>query len=236
MPSSNEACVRVRLEGSVPGAIQMLILPWATRPSRRSRDLEASRGRTELESSSSLPRLFLSSTREAMRFAEASNSGCRMRSTARSFPAFWLVCRAGNLLTAAAITCSRRPAVQDGVREDLQAGVVKAVAALGPVMRRDASNRTTNARFAEALTLVYRILFLLFAESRALAPLQHPRSGPSYALTPICRDAGWAPTGISACGTDSRRSLGCHGRDAIPPISWLSHSMAGCSREPRFPH
>ncbi len=41
--------------------------------------------------------------------------------------------------------------------------------------------------------------------------------------------------GTSACGTDWRRSLDCHGRDAIPPIWWLSHSMAGCSREPRLP-
>ena len=43
--------------------------------------------------------------------------------------------------------------------------------------------------FSEALTIVYRVLFLLFAESRALVPQQHPRYGPGYSVTSLCRDA-----------------------------------------------
>jgi hypothetical protein len=56
----------------------------ATRPSR-SRDLEAAGGALSNWSVVVAPRLFLSSTREAMRFAEARTSGCRMRSTGAAF-------------------------------------------------------------------------------------------------------------------------------------------------------
>src|SRR5687768_5747577 len=33
-------CVRVTLVGGAPGAIQLIVLPWATRPSRRLRDFD----------------------------------------------------------------------------------------------------------------------------------------------------------------------------------------------------
>ena len=43
--------------------------------------------------------------------------------------------------------------------------------------------------FDEALTLVYRVLFLLFAESRELVPSRHPIYARGYALGSLCRDA-----------------------------------------------
>ena len=168
----------------------MLILPWATRPSQRSRDLEAAGGGLSNWSVVVAPPFISVVDARGHAFRRSADFRLPDAIDKRSFPAFWLVCHAGNLLTTGGRhLLAEASRFQDGVREDLQVGVVKALAALGPVMRRDASNRTADARFAEALTLVYRILFLLFAESRALAPLQHPQYGPSYTLTPMCRDA-----------------------------------------------
>ena len=75
---------------------------------------------------------------------------------------------------------------QAGVRNDLQHGVVAALSALGPVLARRSSDRT---RFDEALTIVYRILFLLFAESRDLVPHRHPVYAGAYSVGLLCREA-----------------------------------------------
>ena len=69
----------------------------------------------------------------------------------------------------------------------LQAGVVEALHALGRVLRT--GGRRTPTAFDEALTLVYRVLFLLFAESRALVPVHHPIYREMYTLTALCEDA-----------------------------------------------
>ncbi len=104
---------------------------------------------------------------------------------------------------------------QDAVRADLRTGVVSALAAIGPVLPgRDA------ARFGEALTLIYRVLFLLFAESRDLVPSRHPAYGPAYALGSLCRDASRDPggadglwDGLAAITRLSR--TGCESADLI---------------------
>lgn len=69
----------------------------------------------------------------------------------------------------------------------LQAGVVEALHALTRVLRRRAPVAPT--AFDESLTLVYRVLFLLFAESRALVPVHHPIYRDTYTLTSLCEDA-----------------------------------------------
>lgn len=69
----------------------------------------------------------------------------------------------------------------------LQAGVVEALHALTRVLRRRAN--ITPTAFDESLTLVYRILFLLFAESRALVPVHHQIYRQTYTLTSLCEDA-----------------------------------------------
>lgn len=69
----------------------------------------------------------------------------------------------------------------------LQAGVVEALHALTRVLRR--RGHETPTAFDESLTLVYRILFLLFAESRALVPVHHPLYRQTYTLTSLCQDA-----------------------------------------------
>lgn len=69
---------------------------------------------------------------------------------------------------------------------DLQHGVVEALHALTRVLHR---RRSAPTAFDEALTLVYRVLFLLFAESRALVPVHHPIYREAYTLTALCADA-----------------------------------------------
>ena len=67
--------------------------------------------------------------------------------------------------------------------------------------------------FEQALTIVYRILFLLFAEARALVPLWHPVYRESYSLEAL-RDIAERP----------RRAPGLW--DALRAIARLAH--AGC--------
>jgi hypothetical protein len=74
---------------------------------------------------------------------------------------------------------------QDRVRGDLQHGVVRALQALTHVV--DA--RAPTSQFDEGLTLVFRILFLLFAESRDLVPCHDPIYEGAYAVGALCRNA-----------------------------------------------
>lgn len=68
---------------------------------------------------------------------------------------------------------------QARVRSDLQHGVITALSAFTGLMTRD----------DEALTLVYRILFLLYAESRDLVPRHHPIYREAYTLSSLCDSA-----------------------------------------------
>ncbi len=81
------------------------------------------------------------------------------------------------------------------VHAGLQAGVREALDALTGVLRRGPDDAPR--AFDEALTLVYRILFLLYAESRALVPMHHPLYRASYSLASLCEQAGeHRPTGL----------------------------------------
>jgi hypothetical protein len=75
---------------------------------------------------------------------------------------------------------------QDRVRSDLQLGVVDALTALTPIIRRASQTREQRA-FDEALTILYRVLFLLFAESRDLVPCRHPIYREAYAVGTLCQ-------------------------------------------------
>lgn len=66
------------------------------------------------------------------------------------------------------------------VRADLQHGVMDALADF---------TRVLSGRRDEALTLVYRMLFLLFAESRDLVPHHHPLYRQAYTLSSLCHEA-----------------------------------------------
>lgn len=77
---------------------------------------------------------------------------------------------------------------QDCVRRDLHAGVESALASIGEALA-DAGRRGGSDTRDESLTVVYRILFLLFAESRDIVP--HARSiyARAYAMSVLCRAA-----------------------------------------------
>ena len=171
----------VRLEGA-PCSLRLVLLPWASRPSRLWRGLRSS---VEHNWCLVVAPPFVSvvhpgghSMRRSVdfRLPDALDP--------RSFPAFLTACRAGPDLDALVQDASR---FQDTVRGDLQAGVLQALSAIQPVL--SSHSRGAGDAFSEALTIVYRVLFLLFAESRALVPQEHPRYGPAYSVSSLCRDA-----------------------------------------------
>lgn len=89
-------------------------------------------------------------------------------------------------------------------------GVLEALGALGTAMaaartRRRPPVERMQQTFDQALTIVYRLLFLLFAEARALVPTWHQVYREAYRSMP-CASA--APGGQTrpACGRHCRRS------------------------------
>ena len=102
-----------------------------------------------------------------------------------------------------------------GVCRSLKVGVLAAStdvlsALTGPTPRTAVS---LDDAFEQALTIVYRILFLLFAEARALVPVWHPVYRESYSLD-----------GLRAAAERPHGALGLW--DALRAISRLAH--AGC--------
>jgi len=77
---------------------------------------------------------------------------------------------------------------QARVRADLQHGVMTALTTFTRLLAQTARGRTRPPA-DEALTLIYRILFLLFAESRDLVPRHHPVYRESYTLSSLCAEA-----------------------------------------------
>ena len=73
-----------------------------------------------------------------------------------------------------------------GVRAALQTGVERAALTLTAALSRGSRRRTDPGRvqlmFGEALTIVYRILFLQFAEARGLVPVWHPTYRRAYTV------------------------------------------------------
>jgi hypothetical protein len=67
----------------------------------------------------------------------------------------------------------------------LHSGVERALASLAPALRRTA--RCPPARLHEqSLTVLYRVLFLLFAEARGVVPTWHPIYRDSYSVEHLC--------------------------------------------------
>lgn len=130
----------------------------------------------------------------------------------RTFEAFLTVMKARSLHDL--VIASDRHA--GGVCRSLKAGVLAAstdvLSALsGPKLR---TAEQLDDAFEQALTIVYRIVFLLFAEARALVPVWHPVYRDSYSLDAL-RAAAERPHG----------ALGLW--DALRAIARLAH--AGCS-------
>ncbi len=211
----------------------LTIRPWASRPSTVWRSVVSSADDIEADWGFVLAPPFLSlvdtrghTIRRALDFAfpEVLDP--------RSFPVFWTLMRATAFDAAASggpMRSTSRPAValspidrhvhdaasfEDRVRSDLQQGVVAAMGALVRALERRGPE--ADRRFGEALTIVYRILFLLFAESRDLVPRHHPTFSESYTVGSLCREAH-----------DS--SVACGLWDAMAAITRMARS--GCRAE-----
>jgi hypothetical protein len=186
------ACeVHLQTPNGVP--VELLVLPWASQPSSVWRRAVTAGRDSGASWCFALAPPFLSLI---------SINGCAMRrSVDFSFPAalaedelrrFLLLTRAEAFEASAGATSALGVFIdsarqfQEAVRTDLQAGVRDALAILTPILRSSAASREP---FDEALTMLYRVLFLLFAESRDLVPHQHPIYRQAYALGTLCRHA-----------------------------------------------
>ena len=105
---------------------------------------------------------------------------------ADSFDRFWALTRAATFQRASAEAAApieqlvaRAERFQDSVREDLQRGVAHSLTILDDVLPPG----------DEPLAIIYRVLFLLFAESRDLLPWRHPLYGPAYSIGTMCEAA-----------------------------------------------
>src|SRR5262245_27695692 len=219
----DRARVTVRLTTRRGSRVGLIVLPWAARPSRLWRRLAADARTIGADWCLlvALPFISLVDTR-----GHAVRRGLDFVLPdilhERGFPAFWLLCQAGvfdagtlerTSVTPIDLLVSRGAEFQDEVRQDLRSGVVDAIGAIGPVVGRNRSAASCE-RFGEALALIYRVLFLLFAESRDLVPRRHRAYGPAYALSSLCRDA--------IRGSDEANGLW----DSLAAITRLSRS--GC--------
>ena len=138
-----------------------------------------------------------------------------------SFAALWGLLRRESFdpppLIERVSVASSRHAV--GVCRSLRVGVLDAIGALlsgfaGALARKvDLSPPELDGLHEQALTVVYRVLFLLFAESRGLVPLWHPVYRKSYSIEAL-RDLAEVPG----------RTRGLW--EALQAISRLAHS--GC--------
>jgi hypothetical protein len=136
-----------------------------------------------------------------------------MADDAQAAAAFTLVARALRGSFDALIRDSDEHGV--AVCRSLKSGVL---AASGDVLsalvrpRHASTSAGLHTALEQALTIVYRILFLLFAESRGLMPLWHPVYRESYAVETL----------VSMAGRGRSRGLW----DALRAIARLAH--AGC--------
>ena len=134
----------------------------------------------------------------------------------RAFAAFWSVMRSLPSAFPAMVAASERHASR--VCRSLKDGVLSAStdvlgALVGANIRR--AHAPLADSFEQALTIVYRMLFLLFAEARGLVPVWHPVYRESYSLEAV-RTLAERATASKASGL----------WDTLQAIARLAH--AGC--------
>ena len=137
----------------------------------------------------------------------------------RTFAALWTTLQAAMFAAphaAAAPPLDRLVANADafasGVCRSLRDGVLSASADVLTAMLTRRRSPDTRVAFEQALTVVYRMLFLLFAESRGLVPMWHPVYKTSYSIEAL------------RLAAERERVAGLW--DAVRAISRLAH--AGC--------
>ena len=216
-----EACLQSPPGGAVVG---LVVLPWAASPSMLWRDLVTVAGRFGADWGLLVAPPFVS-------VVEARAAAVR-RSVDFTFPdvlapesflPFWALTHASAFETPSRRLedlLQRAASFQDRVRNDLQQGVVLALRSIGSAVTPVGRQSAPGASFDEALTLVYRLLFLLFVESRQLVPRDHPIYAAAYAVTTLCRTAlqdAARPTGMweSVAAITRLSRMGCRADDLI---------------------
>src|SRR5262245_28131562 len=129
---------------------------------------------------------------------------------------FWNVMRCGAMeLRPPFLDVAARASARHGVAvcKALGNGVLDALALLLAALRERRSASSRQLLFDQSLTVLYRVLFLLFAEARSLVPIWHPIYRDQYTIGAIV-----------ATLLAGRRYRGIW--DAILAISRLAH--AGC--------
>ena len=140
----------------------------------------------------------------------------------RTFAAFWAVVRLLNSEAASELHALVAASEQHSgaICKSLRTGVMAASADILSALVANTPKRkaiTAAGAFEQALTIVYRILFLLFAEARGLAPLWHPVYRDSYsisALSAAIAGGGVTPGVWEALAATSRLAhAGCRAGD-----------------------
>lgn len=187
----------LRTPGGV--TVALIVHPWATRPSTATRDVHVQADRTGAAWCFVLAPPFLSlvaarghATRRSIDFAlphvvnRPSLEAFLAIAHSAAFDLAGMRDDAGS--SRLDVLIAKSQAYQDRVRRDLQHGVAAAIASLAGVCDGAGRSSGSDAR-DDALTIVYRVLFLLFAESRECVPRQHAIYARAYAMSRLCLDA-----------------------------------------------
>jgi hypothetical protein len=219
-----DSAMAATLRGST-GVVTLLVAPWGSRldPLWRTAVSEAMRRSSTwcLLFNGTHLRIVDATRLFARRYAEFDLE--QAIDDGRAFGALWTLAHAGALAGDAGAAGSLRALVDgsdryaSGVCRALQQNVLAAatevLAALAAGRRPPHSAAGLDDAFEQALTIVYRLVFLLFAEARALVPVWHPVYRESYSL--------------DALRTLVEGTRGAEGIwDALRAITRLAH--AGC--------
>jgi hypothetical protein len=178
-------------------------------------------------------------TGQALRLVDASRTWARRAldftfaealADERSATILAVLCRADTLAAAARPETSLTRLVERSdahglaVCASLGDGVLEALTALVNALndRRGRQGRSSTrppASFEQALTIVYRLLFLLFAEARALVPTWHQLYRDAYSVGALCRRSVRTPDAAGLWATLQAISrlahAGCHAGDLV---------------------
>jgi methylase of polypeptide subunit release factors len=109
----------------------------------------------------------------------------RLLATPKGIAMFWLLANAAASLRTHVTASDAHASRVCGALGD---GVLDALPRLAAALARNRPRHSSS--FDQALTLIYRILFLLFAEARGMVPIWHELYRDAYSLDALARKAG----------------------------------------------
>lgn len=216
-PSASESRLFYALAGAIH--VPWCVAPWGARLDSRWRTATiAARGagsRWAVLFNGTHVRLLDGTSRYAGRWLEIDlDTAADERAT---FAALWLVARAESVAGELATLVDASDAFAADVCRSLGEGVLLASGqVLDVVIGRRRRPPDVQHAFEQALTVVYRMLFLLFAESRGLVPMWHPLYRRSYSIEAL------------RVAAERGRTDGLW--EAVRAVSRLAH--AGCQTGP----